>query len=242
MAEDEIIKHTKAAYNAWKAPDKSVKHKLQEILIEVLIIVFAVTISIWLHNWSDGLQDRKEEKKFLAGMKQDLAGDVANMDSSVAFYQNQLQGMAYFSKVGAGMKIENDSFRKYANIFLSSTDFEPLVSRYEGLKGSGKFKIIENDSLLNSIIQLHEETLQHVMNLNKIYYAYNNDRVVPYLNEHLALDSVGRVANAEVVLRSSQMRFYMAYDIGIISENILQSYTNAIDECKNMMKQIDAEE
>ncbi len=67
MAEDEIIKHTKAAYKAFKDPEKDWIHKLKEILLEVLIIVFAVSVSIWLHNWSESVKDKNEEKEFLRG-------------------------------------------------------------------------------------------------------------------------------------------------------------------------------
>ena len=129
MAEDEIRKHTKAIYDAAKAPGKSWSHKLKEIFIEIAIIVFAVTVSIWLHNWSDGVKDRKEEKEFLTGIKNDLQIDIENLSGSRKFYEDELSGTKYFMQVAGGGNINPDSLQKYNNIFSASTNLEANSSR-----------------------------------------------------------------------------------------------------------------
>src|ERR1700744_4414407 len=102
MAEDEIIKHTKKAFKAYRDPEKDWKHKLKEILLEVFIIVFAVTLSIWLHNWSEDLKDHKEEKEFLKGLKGDIQADLVEMNSDRASLNKAYWAVAYFEKVGKG--------------------------------------------------------------------------------------------------------------------------------------------
>jgi hypothetical protein len=241
MAEDEIIKHTKAAYKAWKNPDKNWKEKLQEISIEIVIIVFAVSISIWLHNLSEASSNRKEEKEFLTGLKEDLNGDIQIMDSVMTFYNNQFNGLAYYTKVGNGDSLVKDSLYKYGDVFLSSTDFQPKTSRYEGFKGSGRFNIIENQKLLDNIIHVHEETIAHIQILNKMYYNFNNDRILPFLYEHLQLDALGNPVNVENVLRNSEMRFFIKYDRSFIANSIFANYNIAINECNDIISQIDEE-
>jgi hypothetical protein len=242
MAEDEIIKkHTKAVYTAWKDPNKNWMHKLKDILLEILIIVFAVSVSIWLHNWSESVKDRKEAKVFLTGLKEDITSDARDLDSNLAFYKTQIGGLTYFGSVGNGVPLSKDSLHKYVNTLFSSTEFDPQISRYQALKFSGKFRIIENTKLLDTIIHLYEQTLVNVESLGKVYYDYNNDRVLPYLNEHLELDAPGHVTNAEAVLKNSQMRFYILYNKSLISSNIMNVYTDAINECKSIIKQIDEE-
>jgi hypothetical protein len=242
MSEDEIIKkHTKEVYNTWRDPNKTFMHKLKDISLEILIIVFAVSISIWLHNWSETSKDRKEARIFLTGLKEDLQADARDLDSNLFFYHAQLEGLNYLGSVGTGAPLINDSLKKHFNTFFNSTEFDPHISRYEAIKGSGKFRIIESAKLLDTIIHLHEQTLVYVNSLNKLYYNYNNSQVMPFLNQHLQLGPAGNITNTEEILKNSQLRFYIAYDKSLITGNILSVITDAIKECKNIVKMIDEE-
>src|SRR5580692_1122653 len=109
MAEDEIVKHTKAIYKAWNNPHYNWAHKLREIILEILIITFAISLSVWLHNWSDSLKEKKEEKAFLLGLKVDLQGDIKSADSTKRFYQKCATGFRYFMRVSRGAPISLDS-------------------------------------------------------------------------------------------------------------------------------------
>jgi hypothetical protein len=241
MAEDEIIKHTKAAYQTLKNPDVSWKHKVKEIFIEVLIIIFAVSVSIWLHGWAEDRKDRKEEKEFLTGLKKDLQSDIENITNSKQFYESSLTGINYFIKAGAGAGLIKDSLNKYGGIFFSSTYLEPHVSRYEGLKGSGKFDIIENKELLNNIIDLHQQILSRIDILNKIFNDYNSNNLQPFLGKYLQLDAAGKIANGENILHLSEMRFFLSYIRGLISFNIINAHENGLKKCNEIINQIDAE-
>ena len=241
MAEDEIRKHTKAIYDAAKAPGKSWSHKLKEILLEIAIIVFAVTVSIWLHNWSDVLKDRKEEKEFLTGIKNDLQIDIGNLAGSRKFYEDELSGTKYFMQVAGGGNINPDSLQKYNNIFSASTNLEANSSRYTTLKGSGKFDIVENKELLNKIIEVHEVLFSHVQVLDNIFNDYNATKTEPYAFEHLQLDSSWHVLNVEQVVRTSQMRFYLVKLNSLIEGNIIPYHSAAIEKCENIIKEIDDE-
>lgn len=160
MAEDEIRKHAKGAYKAWNDPHKSWKHKLKETLLEIVIIVFAVSISIWLHNWSEHLKDRKEEKEFLTGLRKDLTSDTVEMASDRRTYDGLLKAYRYLREVGVGMKpVNKDSLDIFKGYFYNSTLLIPNISRFEGLKGSGKLDIIENKDLLNLILDLYQENI-----------------------------------------------------------------------------------
>ena len=44
------------------------------------------------------MHDRKEEKAFLKGLKEDLKGDIENMKSSRRFYEMVLNGLNSFLK------------------------------------------------------------------------------------------------------------------------------------------------
>ena len=222
MAENEIVKHVEAAYKAVKNPETHWLHKLREVGIEIFIIVFAVSLSIWFHNWSDNLHEHKEEKEFLTGLEKDVRADLEAAQAESAFYSRQLYRLRYFQRIAAGEAPNSDSMAAYQRVLFSATDLVPHISRYEGLKGSGKFGIIENTELLNNIINLHEVTITYVEKLNGSYTDYIN-RVGTFIQEHgqMTPDNTG-IANARDLLQMPGMRVLLFFGTKLISSNVLR--------------------
>jgi len=240
MAEQEIIKHAKKAYMIFKSSNMSIKTKVTDILTEIVIIVFAVSISIWLSNWSERRHDRKEEKEFLTGFKKDLQSESENMTSSKEFYSKTLQGISYFLSIGKGGALNKDSINKYSFIFFSSTDLDPHVSRYEGLKSSGKFKIIENKELLNNIIDLQETIVQRIQTLNEKYYEHTQ-KLEALIDQNVHFTKDGEILNAEDVVKRNDLIIVLTTSGGIIQNNIMSVHDEGIKKCKEITAQIDEE-
>src|ERR1700750_2677385 len=99
MAENEIAKHIESAYKALNNHETTWVHKLREVLIEIGIIVFAVSLSIWFYNWSDSLHERKEEKEYLTGFKQDILADLDDAMDDRKAYTWRLRSIKYFQRV-----------------------------------------------------------------------------------------------------------------------------------------------
>ena len=240
MAEQEIIKHTKKAYTILKSSDISIRKKIVNILTEIAIIVFAVSISIWLSNWSESLNNRKEEKEFLIGFKKDLQSEIVRMTNSREFYISTLRGIRYFMNVGNGTVLNKDSINIYSGVFFNSTDLYPHVGRYEGLKSSGKFKIIRDKELLNKIIDLQETVIQRIQTLNDKYYQHC-EKLEALVEQNVKLGKNGEILNAESVLNKSDLKILLSTSGGIISGNILGIHDEGIMKCKEIIAQIDKE-
>jgi hypothetical protein len=203
--------------------------------------VFAVTLSIWFHNWSDSLHEHKEEREFLTGLQKDIRADLENAQRDSAFYAHQLASLQYFRRVGAGMPLNPDSGKLYSPVFFSNTMLEPNVSRYEGLKGSGKFGIIENKELLNDIIDLHERTIKHIESLDGYYSDYVT-RMGTFVQGHGQLNEAGdSLINSQNLLHMSEMRFHLVYGISFITLNVLRYQDSCIVHCQKLIGQIDKE-
>ena len=241
MSENEIVKHVEAAYKVAKDPEKHWLHKLKEILIEIFIIVFAVSLSIWFHNWSDSLHEHKEEREFLVGLQKDIHVDLENAERSRAYYATELKELRYFQRVGAGEPLNPDSMRTYIFAFFSNTSLEAQISRYEGLKGSGKFGIIENKELLNNIIDLHEGTFKHVQLLDGYYIDYTV-RMGTFIQSHGQLSQTNdNITNLQELLRMPEMRFQLVYGVSFITSNLLSAHDSCIAQCHQLINQIDKE-
>jgi hypothetical protein len=241
MAEDEIIKkHTKAVYATIVDKDKKWLHKLKDILLEVLIIVFAVSISIWLHNWSEEKKDKRAEKEFYIGLKEDLQADVKEMMSDRAGFTQVLQHTVYFEKIKKTDKVNDDSLMQFSSIFFTLGQISPRISRFEALKGSGKLDIIENKKQLLNIIELYQKIFPQIFRANETFNSLNTGRIAPFLGEVLQLDSARFYTNFQTVLGTSKMRLLLMELEGDVS-NSIAAYTTGINKSNEIIKLVDEE-
>lgn len=205
MADQEMIKHTKAAYKAVNNPLTNWKHKLKEVSMEILIIVFAVSLSIWLHSWNEKRHERSEAVAFLKGLNTDIGDDLVQLKSDRETYSRVLNGGAYFLKVSNGDSLNKDSLAKYKWIFYNTTFFQVNGSRYQALKASGKLNIIENKVLLDNIITFYEHEIPYTNMLNSDFNNYKTGKLGEFLDENLVIAKDGS-NNWEVILKTSRMR------------------------------------
>ena len=239
MAEEEIIKHTKAAINLAKDRTRSWKDKAGEILEEILIIVFAVSISIWFHNWSESRKERSQEKDFFIGLRKDLQADLLEMKGDQEGNLRSLQGIRYFEGISGGQPLNRDSLVADQWIFFSYTQINPRISRYEALKGSGKLDIIENKDLLLNITDLYQKDFPRIIRQNDYFNSLKDNRIFPFISDQLHLDAKGNGTNFEALLRSSKMHM-LIYSCEAI-KNSIAAYSDGIAKINLVIRQIDNE-
>jgi len=90
MSEEKVIQHTKKAVKTLSDKNKKLAEKIKDFLLEIFIIVIAVSITLWFHNWNDHLHERKIEKEFLIGIREDLKVTANGLDSDRVHYQHTL--------------------------------------------------------------------------------------------------------------------------------------------------------
>ena len=239
MAEDEIRKHAKAAIRAIKEPGKNWKHRLGDILLEILIIIFAVSISIWFHNWAESWKDRTDEKEFLTGLKGDLQADLVEMKSDRASYERGLRGVSYFEQVGGGTPLNMDSLSLYMPLFFGYTQIDPRVSRFEALKGSGRFDIIRNKKLLLDITDLYTKDIPAITTINIYSNDIRENKLLAYVTTHIQLEKNGDATNWQDMLRTSEMRVLIK--LAESAHNCITYYSAGIAKSEKIIKEIDQE-
>lgn len=237
MAEQEVIKHVKAAVAISKDKTKKWQTKVLDILLEIGIIVFAVTLSIWLHNWSDSSKDREEEREFLTGLKGDIQADMAEMRADSTAYRAEQKAIGYFLRVGEGEAINKDSLHIYRDMLFGDAHINPRSSRFEALKGSGRMNIIRNKQLLLDITDLYSKDFPAIEIRNVFVNSLRQNSLIPFVDSHLQLDAAGHETNWQELLRMSQMRL-MVKTQATISNNIL-TYEIGIKKCEDIIGEID---
>ena len=159
--QDEVAKHTKKIYRAWKSPQHSIAEKIKEIIIEILIIVFAVTISIWFHNWSEHSHEQQEVKEFLKGLSYNLTDDIHQLATNKNVIEHLQSNYKKILVPEKGHESGVDSLIVHFEADLRVT--RPNIGRYEGFKSSGKIGNIENDSLRENILIFYEQTIPELV-------------------------------------------------------------------------------
>lgn len=240
MIENEIIRHANKTFSIFRTAGGNLKNKLADIVIEILIIIAAVTISIWFHNWSQLRHDRKEEMEFLTGLKIDLQRDIDHLITSKMFYENTLIGMNYFIRIQTSGELNKDSIGAYSGIFFNSTNLDPNIGRYEALKNSGKFKIVENSELLNKIILLHEFGFKRIEYLDEMYYQHNKD-MEKLIAGMIEFDKSGRMKNGDRIVMSGGFRLELLMGKGLVTNNIIPIHEAAIKGCSEIIAEINEE-
>ncbi len=237
--EKEIRKNIVKIWRIAKNPRSSIYVKMKDIIIEIIIIVIAVSISIALNNWNEERHNRLEEKEFLQGLKKDIQADIQNMESSKSYYEECVRGLTYFLNTAQKPSLFNrDSINRYNDLYFSSTDLDPHIERYEGLKNSGRFIIIENKELLDNIINLHEIKIQRIQNLNKMYYEYQR-QLETIIAQEIRISL--RIKNIPRLLRRSDFVLLSSVERGLIANNIIPVHLEGIKICGNIIALIDEE-
>ncbi|GAB3856266.1 hypothetical protein GCM10028822_28390 [Hymenobacter terrigena] len=232
---DLITKHGKKAMGiaAEHPAPTGWRHRLPEILLEIGIIVFAITLSIQLHSWHEHSVERAEERKFLTGLRADLASDLIELHNDSLSYAQVLQGYRYFRSL-TPQTVNVDSVHKYQWTLGSETNLLPNSSRFEGLKSAGKLGIIEDDELLNAILDNYQERVPGLVMETRSFSAYKASTIAPYLDDHLQRSGDNFVA----LMQSDRMYNYLNKEP--IIQGIMQRYHGVLQHTRKLIREIDA--
>jgi len=162
MAEQEIAKHGKQLIRLMASKEHGFAHKVREIAIEFATILFAVLLSIWLHGWSEHRHQQHEVRTFLAGLKQDLQGDIRETDGLIADYKRFDANFRYLAALEPGKMPDEKAFAPAYRYMDANRYMLPVKSRFDGFLMSGKLTNIEDQELLSSILNLYQSLLPQV--------------------------------------------------------------------------------
>jgi len=182
--QEEEIEQSRTVSGILRNAKRSIKGKIQTIVIEIIIIVFGVTISIWLQGRSQHENQQQEVKEFLADIKEDIKDNVRMMTKANASLSQVITDFSY---------IENLNEKQYDSIvkgprgdtFLSEMMSAHIILRrssdgnYEGFKSSGKIGYIENKKLKKLILSYYQQKIPSLLEVDK-YYNASVSRITDY--------------------------------------------------------------
>ena len=214
------------------------KHKISELFFEVLIIVFAVSVSLLLERWREKSIEHDQEREFLLGLKEDLKHDLTEMRGDSASYAFGLKAYAFFLR-HAGTYVK-DSAQYYSYVY-SYTTLQPNVSRFEGLKSSGKFDIIENTELRQEIIELYEDKFPTVTIATNFHLTATQRPLMDFVDHQLDFKGSkdGSESLSKVLSQTYPQNIFAIRKLYL--QEIVNRYHVSANAARRILKMIDEE-
>jgi hypothetical protein len=238
MSEEKIIKHAGNAIHIVQDKDRTWQGKLKELAEEIAIIVFAVSITLAFHNWNDWRNERKMEREFLEGIKDDLTNganniaDVSGLEKTVAYYDKAWQQISS-GKIDAAY-IDTNSYELANTSFLTFDN-----GRFEGFKSSGYLRLIENKTLLKHLTYLYITHIPFEVSADEMFY---NERRAGY-NAHIGVKApidANQVVHLSKIINDPAVRYQVMWYGNYLHERINHKKQLAA-RMKKMAAEIDKE-
>lgn len=167
--QDEVMKHTKKIYKAFKNSKYKFAEKSKEVFIEIFIIVFSVTLSIWLHSWSLHRHQQKETREFLSDLKDDLNKDIESMTEKSFQMSDAIKEYSYLRNLTEERIDSISAAKAQIGLGVYYVIRKTNNGNYEGFKSSGKIGYIENKKLKKLILDYYQETMPSIDETEKYY-------------------------------------------------------------------------
>jgi hypothetical protein len=219
MSEEKIIKHSKTAVDVALSKEKTWRKKILELTEEVAIIIFAVCITLAFHNWNDLCNERKMERDFLTGIKEDLKIEVVHLDTAV----DRLNWTAkYYDTVWQQINrnhVNTAYVDSNSNELITTTFFVFNNGRFESFKSSGYLRLIENQQLLKDLTALYNVYMPFLEKADEIVYEKRASDYNTYIGVKAPVDS-NKVVHISMFLNDPAVRHQIVYYGLLIHERI----------------------
>jgi len=240
MAEEEKIRgHAKHALQNLVNKKKGWKERLSSFLWEIFIIIVAVNITLWFHSWSEKRHDRKLEKNFLIGTRNDLNIVEGNLKNFEAFFQPVLD---YYDSVWIQMnehRINKKFIDANSSYLFRTAYFFYDNSRYESYKSSGSLRLIENDSLSMKIAFIYTVLFPKREYADQTIFNTRRQFIDTYIGSKARIDSSGIMYVSEL-LDNPEVRYQM-YNQKFILQEMMNQKKEMVQEIDDLIAQIDNE-
>lgn len=208
------------------------------ITIDFIIVVVGVFIGIQVANWNTSRQIKNQEVEVYKKLKEQISIDFTDISG-------QLDYNAYFhSQYAIGIEIiENNDREKISTLaeiagqLTNYSDYDRRGNIYETMVNSGDIRVIKNQAIIKSIIDL-EETLMYMNRMEAIHYEAMMGYAVAAMKDVIKFSS-GEVKKPEVLYSFQfQNLFFLIHQI--TSEKAVV-YKSALQKIENLNQLLESE-
>jgi hypothetical protein len=145
-------------------------------------------------------------------------------------------GWNYFRNAGINnIKMNSDSVTQYGQSLIGTTEFMSASSRFEALKSSSQFNVIENDSLQNMILDLYQNKIITLRSTTTYLTQFKMEQLLPFLSKNIRYNKDG-TSNIAQLITMPEMQNYLL--MGRAAAEAMQRYHQVIEQSQQIIDMI----
>ena len=208
------------------------------LFVELLMIVVGINIALWFEGWFADLEDARTEQHYLAGLRDDIRTDLANLDGILEFNQAKLKQLDAIIPKLSGLE-EASSDEQAATMFEPSGYgyFYPSDFTYRSMQESGDFRLLEDTDTKKSILFLVR--LYRAIDIEQQNYTQAlDDEYIPLMMR--SFDMVEMHITDPAILDNQIFRNFFAY-AHQDTQNRVRSYEAARKQAESLLEIVESQ-
>lgn len=155
-----------------------------EQVIQLIVVVLSITLAFMVNRWYENYKNRQLERKYLHSFYSEIISDQAQIDSLITENTTRLENRGKLLRFLDRNPVPGDSLLHLFAEMLTFKPFDPNMTTYEAIKGSGNFNLITNYDLQEHLIQYYHR-LEGKKYVDAIFDAYLNQYIIPFAFENV---------------------------------------------------------
>ena len=146
---------------------------------EIVLVVIGILIALQINNWNTQANQRTEEIKYLKKLKVDLQADIVNLTDLIEVRRTKSNcALELLELPPPQTLIKITSMDSLISKLFGWREYIPHTNTLQELTSSGKFSILQSDSIKTLLINLEEQnrfeaTMNEHMKREFHYYLYD---------------------------------------------------------------------
>lgn len=225
------------------AQQNKVPRYLRYALGEIVLVVLGILIALQINNWNENRKEKIEEIKILNILKSEYTYNRTELDRSIKKAERMQEHSDTLLKIFAG-KTDKKDLNTVQQLILrlgAYPTFDPSNGALNDLIGSGKLKVIRNDSLRFRLSQW-SGMLQDVKEDEERLMGFGDQYIIPVELELFSLSPESKFASEADQLFNKKSIENTVYIINGRTQYLLDpNYKMLKTEIDEILHQIDLE-
>jgi len=217
---------------------------------EIILVVIGILIALSINNWNTSNQQRKEEKRILISLKNDVINDTIQLRSNIISSQNRISKIDTVYIALSNTQLYSPSeFLRFAYTLAGSSEFNVNSGTFDESLSTGSLKYIRNDTLRRNIFEYYR--MSKLNTIDKYATQQKYDVVFPVMFKTLSTtqeffeDFIGKTTkfqSIDIQNLSENIEFVAAVNQRYASEvNQINYWNNFISISRNLITEIEKE-
>ena len=192
---------------------------------EIILVVIGILIALQINNWNEKRIEKKLERTTLLSLKQNLIVDSLEIYDDFDDFKEEhgiIDSIKHFYK---GFNVKSLNYEDLTGSILNTYSFVSARSTFDELKASGRFYIISNKQLSDSIMNYYNFIEDRVKTFTGSVTMYARTNFAPHLlsnyqiemdykedlyaNRTLTSNELDRLRNDLLIKNAINYRSYM---------------------------------